>query len=335
MGLVEGYESIQLELAKPQLRASLEKDLQRICDGAKQPADVLREQIEIYKQAFEKILQGSTTIDSTIANRLQVQPIDSPEPQQTNQFQEVHKCPRCSSMVALKTTAGNRIMLTCLGFPACKQTMWLPQEYFKEAVLTDEVCQNCGPGFKKLKLKLKAMHLASFLNANNVEGWNYVTCVACDRSLKDLCGQSDVRQNTANATVNHQGNDTTVAESPRSNNGYINPNTRNYRNGQNSSRISANQNASSNATNTQAGGVNNNRTAQGIARNIGDGNSRNQRPSNSNDPEIKCPKCGKLLSPITVVKQTTGNAGRQFYKCCDYFKWADEITTSSTSTSTG
>lgn len=323
MGLVEGYESINLPLAKPQLRANLEKDLQLICDGVKQPADVLREQVRIHREAFEKILERATTIDATLANRLQEQPVDCPEPQRTNQFEEVHKCPRCSAMIALKTAAENRSMLTCLGYPACKYTMWIPQEYFKEAVVTDQVCEKCGPGFKKIKFKLKGMHLVSFLNCNNVEGLNYVTCVACDRSFKDLCGQDN-----NNATVNRQGNNTTVVDAP-SNNGYINPNARNHRNAQNTSRDSGNQNTSRNATNNQGGGdgaTRNNNT------NRGDGNTR---PSNRNDPEHKCPKCGKVLTPLTVVSQARGNAGRLYYKCCDYFKFADEITTSSTSTSTG
>lgn len=313
MGLVEGYESIDLPLAKPQLRAGLEKDLQQICDGLKQPADVLREQIRVYKEVFEKILQRSTTVDATLANRLQAQPVDSPEPLRTNQFQDVHKCPRCSGVVALKHMPDNRIMLTCLGYPACKNSMWLDQ-YFKEAVVTDEVCQNCGPGFKKIKLKLKGMHVSSFLNANNVEGLSYVTCAACDRSLKDLCGQDDDRRNNGNVTVNRQINNTTVADSPR-NNGFINPNTRNYRGGQNTSSTSGNQNTSRN----------NDGTTQSNARGRGDGSNSSRPPSNH-----KCPECGKLLNPITVVSQLKGNAGRQFYKCCNYFKWADEIGSATT-----
>lgn len=333
MGLVEGYESIDLPLAKPELRANLEKDLQLICDGHKQPADVLREQIRIHKEAFEKILARSATIDASMANRLQETPVDGPEPQPTTQFQEVHKCPRCSSMVALKTVTDGRIMLTCLGFPACKQSMWLPQEFFKEAVVTEDVCERCGPGFKKIRLKLKGMHLVSFLNANNVEGLSYVTCTACDRSLKDLCQQDSDRQSNGNSTSRQAHNTTTVANSS-SNNGFINPNRRNYQN--NSSRTSANQSGVSNdgaGNNNRTNGTGNNRPNTNNQRNRGDGNS-NRPPSNNNDTEVKCPKCGKVLSPLTA--HTATNNGRQFYRCCDnYFKWADEIAmpTSSTRTS--
>ncbi|KAG4068472.1 hypothetical protein HA402_004813 [Bradysia odoriphaga] len=330
MGLVEGYESIEIPLAKPQLRANLEKDLQLICDGRKQPDDVLREQIRIHKEVFEKILAGISAMDATLANRLQETPVNVPAPQATTQFHEVHKCPRCSAMIALKTVNDGRIMLTCLGFPACKQSMWLPQDYFKDAVITDDVCENCGPGYKKIRLKLKGMHLLSFLNANNVEGLSYKTCPACDRSLKDLCGQENDRQTSSSS---RQGNTTTVADSPRNNGNYINPNARNYRGASNTPRTSANQ--TSVLSNDSASRPSGNGTANGNnTRNRGDGNTSRRPPSNSNDSEVKCPICGKVLTPLT--SKTPANPGRQFYKCCEnYFKWADEIAAPSTRTTQG
>ncbi|XP_064477932.1 DNA topoisomerase 3-alpha-like [Ornithodoros turicata] len=52
MALVEGYDSMGLEMSKPRLRAALEADLQRICQGTAQPRDVLRHQVEQYKDVF-------------------------------------------------------------------------------------------------------------------------------------------------------------------------------------------------------------------------------------------------------------------------------------------
>lgn len=52
MGLVEGYEAMELELSQPRLRAQLEVDLKLICEGRKDPQAVLREQIEQYKQCY-------------------------------------------------------------------------------------------------------------------------------------------------------------------------------------------------------------------------------------------------------------------------------------------
>lgn len=52
LGLVNGYVSMGLELSKPRLRAALERDLQAICDGRRTAADVLRDQIQNYRQVF-------------------------------------------------------------------------------------------------------------------------------------------------------------------------------------------------------------------------------------------------------------------------------------------
>ncbi|RWS28419.1 DNA topoisomerase 3-alpha-like protein [Leptotrombidium deliense] len=54
IGLIEGYSSMQLseDLSKPHLRANLEKQLQEICNGSLNPGDVLRNQLNSYKQLF-------------------------------------------------------------------------------------------------------------------------------------------------------------------------------------------------------------------------------------------------------------------------------------------
>ncbi|KPJ19696.1 DNA topoisomerase 3-alpha [Papilio machaon] len=44
MGLVEGYDAMGLNMARPHLRAQLEADLKAISEGTKQPDIVLAEQ---------------------------------------------------------------------------------------------------------------------------------------------------------------------------------------------------------------------------------------------------------------------------------------------------
>ncbi|KAK4336755.1 hypothetical protein RND71_043770 [Anisodus tanguticus] len=46
LGLVNGYTNMGFELSKPKLRAALERDLQAICDGQKNPKVVLQDQIK-------------------------------------------------------------------------------------------------------------------------------------------------------------------------------------------------------------------------------------------------------------------------------------------------
>lgn len=69
MGLVEGYDSVDLPLAYPELRAELEKDLKLICTGNRVPADVLNEQIEKYKEVYTVITARIQAMDTSLANR--------------------------------------------------------------------------------------------------------------------------------------------------------------------------------------------------------------------------------------------------------------------------
>jgi DNA topoisomerase IA len=57
MGLVEGYDNMGYPMSKPHLRAELEADLKRICEGTKDPKVVLTEQLAMYKEVFQMALQ--------------------------------------------------------------------------------------------------------------------------------------------------------------------------------------------------------------------------------------------------------------------------------------
>lgn len=73
MGLVEGYESIDLPLAEPLLRAALEKDLKLICEGKRQPKQVLDEQIKIYRDAFVVITEKANRMDQQMGRRFDLE----------------------------------------------------------------------------------------------------------------------------------------------------------------------------------------------------------------------------------------------------------------------
>lgn len=69
MGLVEGYDSVDLPLAYPELRADLERALKLICTGHRNPNDVLQEQIEKYKDVYRVITARIEAMDASLANR--------------------------------------------------------------------------------------------------------------------------------------------------------------------------------------------------------------------------------------------------------------------------
>lgn len=66
LGLVDGYVAMGFELSRPHLRANLEKDLQAICDGQKDPNVVLREQIVLYKEIFSDAMRRSNLLSTNV-----------------------------------------------------------------------------------------------------------------------------------------------------------------------------------------------------------------------------------------------------------------------------
>lgn len=69
MGLVEGYDSVDLPLAYPELRAELERDLKLICTGHRNPNDVLTEQVQKYKDVYRVITARIEAMDAKMASR--------------------------------------------------------------------------------------------------------------------------------------------------------------------------------------------------------------------------------------------------------------------------
>lgn len=66
---------------------------------------------------------------------------------------------------------------------------------------------------------------------------------------------------------------------------------------------------------------------------ISNQNNRNSEDTSNNfeKPKMNCSKCGAILNILTVRKEGL-NTGRQFFSCrtsCNFFKWADEISTDS------
>lgn len=69
LGLVEGYDTVELPLSRPELRAELERDLKLVCEGRKDHQLVLREQIQKYKEVYEVITREIERIDRKLGER--------------------------------------------------------------------------------------------------------------------------------------------------------------------------------------------------------------------------------------------------------------------------
>ncbi|EDX05523.1 GD24215 [Drosophila simulans] len=163
MGLYEGYDAMELALAKPQLRAEFELDLKLICQGQKDPKVVLTEQIAKYKQSYQQITDKITAMDAKISARINETPpansagqggADGSGPSQ-GIIQSIFQCPKCNEApLALKPKKNQQgWYIGCNNFPDCKNAVWLPTEC-KDASVLDECCPTCGDGYRMLKFRL-------------------------------------------------------------------------------------------------------------------------------------------------------------------------------------
>ncbi|XP_063235537.1 DNA topoisomerase 3-alpha isoform X2 [Bacillus rossius redtenbacheri] len=182
MGLVEGYDSMGFPMSKPNLRAELEADLKRICEGAKDPAAVLREQIDKYRDVFRMALAEAAKLDAALARYLQERAREpGPEDQELvpeEASRPAMPCPRCGlHMVVRQRREGQGFFLSCMGYPDCRSAVWFPGSVERLAV-SDHTCPQCGPQVHKLDFKFRHNSMIPFC------GDNYLGCVGgCDQML--------------------------------------------------------------------------------------------------------------------------------------------------------
>ncbi|XP_017050516.1 DNA topoisomerase 3-alpha [Drosophila ficusphila] len=187
MGLYEGYDAMELALAKPQLRAEFESDLKLICQGQKDPKVVLAEQIVKYKQSYQQITDKITAMDAKIAARINERPSSGQEGadaggQNQPTMQTLFQCPKCNvAPLALKAKKNQQgWFISCTNFPDCKNAIWLPTEC-KDVTLLDECCPNCGDSHRMLKFRFATPYYRGVFNTPS--GW-YKTCLPCDNLFR-------------------------------------------------------------------------------------------------------------------------------------------------------
>ncbi|XP_061401993.1 DNA topoisomerase 3-alpha-like [Musca vetustissima] len=192
MGLYEGYDAMELALAKPMLRAEFESDLKKICLGEKDPKTVLREQIAKYKQAYKQIMDKITAMDEKMAQRIDEAPkqrddnstqgMDSAQ-NNPKRIQEMFTCPKCSIAPLALKQKNNKPghFIGCLNFPNCKNCIWWPDECKDPSVL-DEYCPRCGSEYKLIKMRFSLPYHRTLFNSPS--GW-YKTCLQCDAQFRN------------------------------------------------------------------------------------------------------------------------------------------------------
>ncbi|CAG9812556.1 unnamed protein product [Phaedon cochleariae] len=343
MGLVEGYNNIGLEvsLAKPTLRAEFENDLKQICDGVKDAETVRREQIASYRAVFQTVVDKMRLIDESLANRLDVRPDDVPHDinvASNDGFTPVLKCPKCGNDMVLRNKKnGPGQMLTCLGYPNCRNTVWFPAAVDRVDVL-DDPCPNCGQTSKKVKMKFKQNLFPGDPNPNTLclGGCDMNVLETLDINISSVNQRrpANVSQQTPNVPNGpNRQNATNNDYPPRNNrdsgyNGSVNTTLLN------ASRNSSQSNPNQSSQNQSRGGfwitpVNGTkRTTNMMPGSSGSSSNSNNNSSGTAGPqgEIVC-SCNNQARMLTVKKDGP-NKGRNFYKCagemCTFFCWAPE-----------
>ncbi|XP_005402336.1 PREDICTED: DNA topoisomerase 3-alpha isoform X2 [Chinchilla lanigera] len=184
MGLVEGYDSMGYEMSKPDLRAELEADLKLICEGKKDKAVVLRQQVQKYKQVFTEAVAKAKKLDEALSQYFGE---GAETPQQEEVYpampEPVRKCPQCHKDMVLKTKKSGGFYLGCTGFPECRLAVWLPDSVL-EASRDGSVCPVCQPApVYRLKFKFKRGSLPPTMPLE------LVGCIGgCDETLKEILG---------------------------------------------------------------------------------------------------------------------------------------------------
>ncbi|XP_053391111.1 DNA topoisomerase 3-alpha-like [Mercenaria mercenaria] len=348
MGLVEGYDAMGYEMSKPHLRAELEADLKKICEGRKQKQEVLDAQVQKYKEVFIEACRQAEKIDESLSTYLGENAQPAPPEENIEVSSPVMKCPMCGSDMLLKPKKDNKgFYIGCMGYPNCRSAIWLPDGVL-EASVSDSICSQCGPDVHLVNFKFKRGSVPPTVPSQ------YTGCVAgCDDTLTTDVGIKAPRPagsatQTNNGTARSQrdsgygsslnsvsSRNYSTQSSVQSNTGARNNSTISY-----SARTnqSSNHNTFNNSSFTSPPGQsnqwNNNRTNQNSNRNSGSsrpplatvtgsaGNTGNTESGN----EVVC-NCGNDAIQLTVRKEGP-NTGRQFYKCgssaCNFFLWADE-----------
>ncbi|OQR66723.1 DNA topoisomerase 3-alpha-like [Tropilaelaps mercedesae] len=173
MSLVEGYDDMGFEMSKPRLRAALERDLQRICDGTIDHRVVLREQIEAYRRVFINTVQQLHKLNEAFTKFLKERPVEG-LPENFGTVSDAMPCPRrCANgrMSLRRSRAGDKWFLSS----ACCQTiMWMPSAILDGCEISDQRCDNgCGDNTFKIIFKLKQGKHTQLPR-------EYVVCVVCD-----------------------------------------------------------------------------------------------------------------------------------------------------------
>ncbi|KAK4477749.1 hypothetical protein RD792_017010 [Penstemon davidsonii] len=286
--LVMGYDDMGYELWKPYLRAMMESDMKAVSIGTKRKGEVLETCLQQMKACFVDARVNKAKLFEAMAVFFERSNRSDASGQHAI-GDVVRKCGLCqeSDMVLRKKPDGN-FMVGCLGYPQCRNVVWLPGSV-SEATVTTTICSSCtsGPVYM-IQFKFRRLEIPPNYNVD------HLGCIGgCDDILKQLieiCG-TGFRNNSS---VPGRGQGHTSSS-----------NTAQQSNSRSTGAWQTTHSSSSYPFETPRGH-----------------NARYQEASVQNgEPSIPCTSCGAPCNLRTA--NTQANRGRKFYSCpaqgCNFF----------------
>ncbi|XP_048335697.2 DNA topoisomerase 3-alpha [Ziziphus jujuba] len=320
--LVMGYDDMGYKLWKPYLRAVMERDMKAVSEGAKRKAEVLETCLQQMKACFLDARLNKVKLFEAMAIFFERSNRSIGDEQHTS-GEVVRPCGLCleSDMVLRKNRDGN-FMVGCLGFPQCRNVVWLPGSV-SEAVVTTNVCNSCNPGpVRKIQFTFRRLEIP--LDYNSI----HLGCIGgCDETLRELieiCGTGSRTSARGRATPVVSGS---VQRSNMRQGACIYCHQTGHSSSGCPSQFSGPQSARSRGMNGQ-----NNNTQSVCIYCHQLGHSSINCPSQSSATQsgelsIPCNSCGAPC-PLRTAN-TANNRGRKFYSCqlkeCNFFVWEDSL----------
>ncbi|OMO56040.1 DNA topoisomerase, type IA [Corchorus olitorius] len=293
--LVMGYDDMGYELWKPNLRSMMEFNMKEVSVGNKTKDEVLATCLQQMKACFLDARLNKVKLLEAMA--IFFERSNRAAGDDNNAAGEVvRQCGLCqeSSMVLKKNRDGN-FMVGCLGFPQCRNAIWLPGSVL-EAAVTSNICSSCTPGpVYLIQFKFRQLEIPPGFNAN------HLGCIGgCDdtlRQLIEICGTG--------SRMSARGRGPTVTST----------NAQRSSNRQSACLYCQQTGHSSNDCPSQLSGSRNSRSRT------------NPQNGMQGETSVSCSTCGTPC-PLRTAN-TANNRGRKFYSCpsqeCNFFMWEDDL----------
>ncbi|KAF3440617.1 hypothetical protein FNV43_RR18901 [Rhamnella rubrinervis] len=326
--LVMGYDDMGYKLWKPYLRAVMEQDMKAVSQGSKRKTEVLESCLQQMKACFLDARVNKVKLLEAMAIFFERSNRSSGDEQHAS-GEVVRPCGLCleSDMVLRQNRDGN-FMVGCLGYPQCRNVVWLPGSV-SQAIVTTNICNSCNPGpVRMIQFTFRRLEIPPEYNTV------HLGCIGgCDQILSQLieiCGTRVSARGRGPPSVS-----SSVQRSNMRQGACIYCHQMGHSSSSCPSQFSGSQNARSHGRNVQS------TTRQGICIHCHQtGHSSSNCPSRSSgaqsgDSSISCNMCGAPC-PLRTAN-TTNNRGRKFYSCqskeCNFFVWEDSLNSGTGGTS--